>query len=391
MFRRIGEKTEEEKKREKRQGKCIERTVYWIVLLGTLTVAIIALFLPNYGGDLNALRSTDTIIINNLSVTNMHVDMLNSQIFEIMQEAGNVTLIQNGTFIWGVSRSQINLFPFATCTTGQSAPGFNLVSAGTGYRVGDLVTLHLEDPLVAVYQWFEHPVIQVNSVDSLTGAILTFTTLSGGCANFGVDTAPSMDSLSVVGTGATFQVSGPYFAPSVFNGYYDYPTPPADLSSALQYANYQLYQVIIHGVAFTTLHLEAPALPMQLGGYGSVLNPLLNALHFNMYEFQPPVDNIRSLGTADYIFPITKRNFDAIVFRDRYNCWFRPTDKCFLNLNVVPGEDTLIAMQFKTYAQTFATKLHSWIRFRIHNFEEDPFLDANFTLAYPFMLVLPSL
>lgn len=50
MFRRIGEKTEEEKKREKRRGKCIERTIQWIVLLGTLTVAIIALFLPNYGG-----------------------------------------------------------------------------------------------------------------------------------------------------------------------------------------------------------------------------------------------------------------------------------------------------------------------------------------------------
>ena len=386
MFRRIGEKTEEEKKREKRQGKCIERTIQWIVILGTLTVAIIALFLPNYGGDLNALRSTDTIIINNLSATNMHVDMLNSQIFEIMQEAGNATLIQNGTFIWGISQEQNDLFPFATCS-GLSATGFTIVSAGTGYRVNDLITVNIANAIIS-YSWAEHPVIRVDSVDGV-GAVLTFTVLSGGCANFALVPPDVMETLSVVGTGFTVQVLGPLFTPTIFNTYYDYPTPPAALAAGLQYANYSLYQVIIHDVAFMTLHLEPPPLRMYLNHYDPYT--FLNTLHFNLYEFQPPVDNIRSLGTANYIFPLTKRNFDAIVFQDRYNCWFRPTDKCFMNLNVVPGEDTLIAMQFKTYAQMFATKLHSWIRFRITNFEEDPFLDANFTLAYPFMLVLPSL
>jgi hypothetical protein len=306
-----------------------------------------------------------------------------------MVDAGNATLLQNGTFIWGLSRSQDNLFPFATCALGgQSAPGFNLVAAGTGYSAGDLVTLHLTDTLIT-YRWFEHPVIQVDSVDSLTGAILTFTTLSGGCSDFGVDTAPSMDSLSVTGTGATFQVSGPLFTPTVFNNYYNYPTPPADLSSALQYARYELYQVIIHGVAFTTLHLEAPPLAMQLGFYGSATS--VNAVHANMYNFQPEVENIVSLGTSDYVFPLTQRNVDAIDFRDLYNCWYRGTDNCFLNLNYSPQRDTLIAMQFKTYFQQFNVKQHSWIRFRIQAFEEDPFLQANMTLHYPFMLVLPSL
>jgi hypothetical protein len=370
----------------------LEKRVIWTFVAFALAIVgayvVGALLPPNRGSDINALQILTSNLTNQLQQSNLQIDMLRSDLVEIMVEAGNATLLQNGTFIWGVSRSQDNLFPFATCTTGQSAPGFNLVSAGTGYRVGDLVTLHLDDPLGVVYQWIEHPVIQVNSVDSLTGAILTFTTLSGGCANFGVDTAPSMDSLSVVGTGATFQVSGPYYAPSVFNEYYDYPTPPADLSTALQYANYQLYQVLIHGVAFTTLHLEPPALSMQLGFYGSKL--FLNALHINMYEFQPPVENLASLGTADYVFPLTQRNVDAIDFQDRSNCWYRATNNCYLNLDLT-RKNNLIAMQFKTYAQQFGIKLHSWIRFRINSFEEEPFLDANMTLHYPFMLVLPSL
>lgn len=385
MFQRIGEKTEEEKKREKRQGRCIERTLYWIVLLGTLAVAIVALFLPNYGGDLNALRNTDTLIINNISVTNMHVDLLNSQIYEIMQEAGNATLIQNGTFIWGVSRSQTNLFPFATCAD-LTVSGFTIVSSGTGYRVGDLITVNL-DAAMGSYSWTEHPVIRVDTVDGI-GAVLTFTILTGGCANFIGVPVDVMETLSVTGTGFTVQVVGPLFTPNSFDPYYDYPTPPAGLSTALQYANYSLYQVIIHGVAFMTLHLEPPPLTMYMRYYGSA--EFVNALHFNMYEFQPPVDNIRSLGTANYVFPITKRNQDAMVFQDESNCWYRPSNRCYLNLNFF-STDNLIAMQFKTYSQMFNTKLHSWIRFRINGYLEEEFVNANFTLSYPFMLVLPSL
>jgi hypothetical protein len=382
--------------RPKLEESAGRRIMPWITLL----VALIALaigaagwFFPNNDASFRALSQNDTALSDALAAanaqiaaSNVQITQLQSQLVEIMMESGNATLLQNGTFLWGVSISQDNVFPFATCNTGQSASGFTMVSAGTGYRVGDLITLIAEDPDYALWFWTELPVLRVDTVDG-SGAVLTFTTLTGGC--FGYESAPgtTMDTLSVVGSGFTVQISGLY-APSVFNTYYDYPTPPTDLGAGLQYAQYSLYQVEIHGVFFTVLYLEPPPLTMHFAPYGYWTHVAVTTLEFNLYNFQPPVAELTTLGSASYIFPLTQKNVGAINFQDDYNCW--ATGDCYLDLDFL-GQDKLKAIQFHTYLQQFGVKQHSWIRFRINPPVEVPILNGAFTLNYPFMLVLPSL
>lgn len=379
---------QEEKAKKSRRGLWRWITALAFVLaIGALVVAIIALFLPpNRDSTLDALSQNDTTLGNALAAANLQITQLHSQLVEIMMEAGNATLLQNGTFIWSTSINQDNLLPFATCFTGQSATGFTAVSAGSGYRVGDLITLIAEDPNTALWYWAELPVIQVDSVDG-TGAVLTFTTLTGGCFVFESAPGTVMDTLSVVGSGFTVQLAGLY-TPTVFNQYYNYPTPPTDLGSALQYANYSVYQVEIHGVFFTVLYLDPPALPMLMNTYGFWTNIAVTTLEFNLYNFQPPVAELVSLGTANYIFPLTQKNVDAINLQDDYNCW--ATKDCYLNLDFITT-DKLKAVQFHTFLQEFGVKKHSWIRFRINPAVEVPIINGVFTLNYPFMLVLPSL
>lgn len=381
---------QEQKAKEKRskfQFRVVLVAFLLFISIGALAVGIVALFHPNYNGDITHLQQTDVNITNDLNIANMHIDMLQSQLAELMMEQGNLTLVQNGTFIWGVSSREDSSFPFATCSH-LTVSELTMVNAGTGYRVGDLITPLWSTP--SAFIWSEHPVIRVDTIDTLTGAVLTYTILSTGCLDSGI-ASPLLDeleTLSVVGSGFTVIMIGPLYTPSFLDAYYDYPTPPSTLASALQIAHYSIYELLVQDVAFTILYLDPPPIVMQMATYG--LSSAIDTLQFNTYEFQPPVDEIRSLGTADYIFPITRKNLNAIVFNDQSNCW--ATKECFLNLNDVPRYDTLQAMQFKTFAQQFNQQFHSWIRFRIKPADpEMEFTSSSFTLSRPLMLVLPAL
>lgn len=362
------------------------------LLLLTFFLTLVAIGLAIWGilvperdtATFNALSQNDTTLGAALAAANLQITQLQSQLVEIMMEAGNATLLQNGTFIWGVSIQQDNVYPFATCNTGQSGAAFAVDNPGGWYRVGDLITMVASDPDYVLWAWAEVPVFRVDSITE-TGAVATFTVLTGGCFIFQDAPGTVMHTLSVAGSGFAVTVTS-FYTPTVFNEYYNYPTPPIDLGTALQYSTYSLYQVEIHGVFFTVLYLDAPPETMAFDSYGII--GAVTTLEFNLYNFQPPVAEITPLGTANYIFPLTQKNQGAIHLQDDYNCW--ATKDCYLNLDFL-GHDKLKAAQFHTYLQEFGTKQHSWIRFRINPALEVPILNGVFTLNYPFMFVLPSL
>lgn len=361
-----------------------------LVGLAALGVAIAALFLPNVGPQLDTLRSTDTNLTAALAAANMHIDMLNSQIVEIMMnDATNVTLLRNGTFIWGVSLIQDPAPPFATCNA-LTVSGFTIAAAGTGYRVGDLITVNLDD-VAQTYLWDQHPVLRVDTVGG-SGEVLTFTVLTPGC--FEYDNGPNsvMDTLSVVGSGFTVQTVGPTYTPTVGNGYYDYPTPPPALCTALQTSQYSVYQLTIGPSAFTLLHLNTPPIPMTFQRYGSTFfGAGVTTLQIYMYEFEPREDDIVAMGTKDYIFPLTQKNFNAISFPSTDDCF--ALGQCIVNVNFFT-EDTLRALEFYTQFADPPVRNETWIRTRITPLFEIPGFDvtsAVFSLKEPWVLVLPAL
>lgn len=360
-----------------------------LMTIAALVLAILALFLPDNGSQFTTLRATDANLSAALAAANMHIDMLNSQIVEIMMhDATNVTLLRNGTFIWGVSLRQDPAPPFATCNY-LTVSGFIIVGAGTGYRAGDLITVNLDDA-VQTYFWDQHAVLRVDTVGG-SGEVLTFTVLTPGCIQF--DNGPNsvMDTLSVVGTGFTVQTVGPTYVPTVGNGYYDYPTPPPALCTALQTSQYSVYELVIGPSAFTLLYLETPPVPMTFQRYGSTyFGAGVTTLQMYMYGFTPREDDIVSLGTKDYIFPLTQKNFNAISLLGSNNCF--ALGQCIVNVNFFT-EDTLRAMEFFTQFASPPVRNQTWIRTRITPLEEGGFdgTQAVFSLKEPWMLVLPAL
>lgn len=362
----------------------------WIITLAALGVAILACFLPDNSGTLTALQNNYTNLTAQLAATNMEVDVIRSQLAETMMNDANITLLRNGTFIWGISLLQDPAPPFAECTD-LTVSGFTIASAGTGYRVGDLITVNLDD-ISQTYFWRQHPVLRVDTVGG-SGDVLTFTVLTPGCFVF--DNGPNsvMDTLSVVGSGFTVQTVGPTYVPSVANGYYDYPTPPQALCTALQTSNYSVYQMTLGPTAFTLLYLYSPPIPMTFQRYGSPNNwgAGVTTIQIYMYQHDPREDDIVSLGYKDYIFPLTQKNLNAISFPSDDNCF--ALGLCVVNVNFFTP-DTLRALEFFTQFTTPAIRNETWIRTRITPLAETPGYDdthASFSLTEPWVLVLPAL
>lgn len=360
----------------------------FLLLLGVLAVAIVALFFPRYDDTLLAQSIVD--LTNALDATNINVNLLNSQIVEInMNQAVNVTLLLNGTFIWGLSRGETYAPPFVTCS-GTTVAGFTIVSPGSGYRAGDLVTVNL-DNVTQDYVWYEHPVLRVDTVDE-GGAVLTLTALTTGCLNFDNNGNSNMDTLSVVGTGLVVTTVSPTdTVPSAFSGYYDFSTPPTDLCAPLQMGRYELYQMTIGLAAFTVLDIYPPEFPFPLHQYGSTARGSdVSSVQIFMFNFSAFPTELDSLGTQQYIFPMTQRNLNDITLTDDGNCL--TTGACAVNVNFFTP-DTLRAFKFDTEFTSPAIRYQSWLMTRITVTTEYGLESSNgvFTLNNPWMLVIPSL
>lgn len=365
-----------------------KRAVYalhWIITLAALGVAILACFLPDNSGAITALQEQAANQTAQINTLNQEVAIIQSQLVEIMMDGGNLTFLRNGSFTWGISLSQSFTPPFAECTS-TTPSGFTIAAAGSGYRVGDLATVNLNNPPPQTYNWLQHPVLRVDAVGG-SGEVLALTALSTGCFDFDDGPDSIMDTLSVAGSGLTVQTVGPFIPADPSTGYYDYPTPPANLCAPIQVTNYSVYQLTIGPAAFTLLYLSGAPVPSTVLPYG--IQTAVTTLQIYMYNFNPRDDDIVSLGTKDYIFPLTQKNLNAISFATNDDCLALGT--CVVNINFITP-DTLRAMEFYTQFTSPPIRNQTWIRTGITPLEEiGPFDNGVFSLNEPFMLVLPAL
>lgn len=368
-----------------------EGAVRWLLTLSALTIAIVALILSNVfterrNGEITILRATTAELAANGTHRDMQIAMLRSEWVEIMMHLANETVLGNGTFVWALSADTDQ--PAGICT---SAPtGYTQVGAGTGYRVGDLITLP-HNYLTVTFA--RSPIFRVDSV-GLAGDVLTFTTLSRGCNGFG-PLSTAIPGISIVGTGFSVTMNSNFGL--VTDPYYAFPSPPNQLVAPLQVSTWTLKQVTIESVAFNVLVLDPPAVPM-VSGYEGIGNVVTSEfLHVTTFGWQPEVTAVTSLGRSGYVFPFTQKNMAAVSLVDDSSCWSLPfAGDCFMDADQNDYGGYLNSAGFETFQTGNNLQMRSSYAFWYFNsYYTHPhdFLanHANFTLTSPLMWVLPAL
>jgi hypothetical protein len=266
--------------------------------------------------------------------------------------------------------------------------GFAISASGSGYRVGDLVTVKNQDTPITL-QFYENPVLKVTSV-GLTGDVQAFDVLTPGCLAANPLTNNSISTLSIAGTGLTVKrYAGPY-PPIDIDTYYVFQTPQNGPVAPLQYANYSLRQVVIESVAYTVLYLYPPEFPMA----ATTFSGATDVLDMILYEFDPLIPELQALGSYYFYLPLTRKNYNAISLVDDTNCLATSPD-CWLDAFGGSSRDTPNAFQIYTDRQGTNTQISNhFIAWHFtstgwaHDYAAN---NAVLTLNYPFMLVLPSL
>jgi len=377
-----------------RDGFSYLRMLGFLVLFSmaasALVVAVLAYIQQSNG--ISTLRlSTDELTSNvtSLEANVRHLEMenslLQSQVVEISMGLANETILREGTFIWSVG-GIANREPGNTCN-GLVVTGFAIFTPGTGYRVGDLVTVKNQD-VPFTFQLYENPVLKVTSVGS-GGEVQAFDVLTPGCLANNPLSNNSIPTLSILGNGLTVKrYAGPY-PPINIDTYYEFQTPQNGPAAPLQYANYSLRQVTIESVAYTVLYIYPPEFPIAL-----VFTGLSDALSVVLYEFEPLVPELQTLGEYNYILPLTNKNYNAISLPDdinclatNTNCWLdasgsssREYPNAFSLINYRNGLDLQVANHFVYWHFTSTGYTHDYVA-----------NNAVLTLNHPLMLVLPSL
>lgn len=375
-------------KKDKKERKRNERIFGFLLLflLGAAALVVAVLAYTQQRDGLGALRSSTNDLQGNLTHLQMENSLLQSQLVEISMHTSNETILQEGTFVWSVGGTR-NRYPGAPCYN-LAVTGFALDSPGSGYRVGDLVTVENVVSGPSTYLFYENPVLKVTSIGGL-GDVQSFDMLTPGCLLASSTGNETMPTISIVGTGFTVKrYVGPY-PPINTNTYFVFQTPQNDPVAPLQYANYSLRQVTIESVAYTVLYLYPPEFPIVLSSSSISL-----ALTVALYEFEPLIPELQALGAYYYVLPLTKKNYNAISLPDdtnclatNPNCWLdtyggssRDSPQAFSLLNSRDGFDLQVANHYFYWHFTSTAYTHDYVA-----------NNAVLTLNYPFMLVLPSL
>jgi hypothetical protein len=272
--------------------------------------------------------------------------------------------------------------------------GFSIITAGTGYRVGDLVTKG--DSLV---QFFNSFVLRVDAVGIL-GEVTQFTMLSPGCFTGDLGVNSTIDTSTIVGTGLTLKrwATVATGTSAIYNwntqAYYNYDPPQLRLVAPLQVANYTLRRVTIGTTSFTVLQLDSPEFPI------AITNGLpAPRLRFELYQFTPHVPELLSYYFFGHTFPLTQRNLEALHLEEYDNTCFRTQNPlvCFLD-GARPFYTTpmnLNSLRVYTHYYPSSPALYdnsiTWTYKSQQSVHDYALNGTVFTLLEPLRLVLPSL
>lgn len=317
----------------------------------------------------------------------MQIDQLRSELVEIQMASANVTMLQTGTYIWTFGSQAVSSDPSLVCNW--FITGWQIVNAGINYVVGDLISISVSNPINV--QIYASPVFRVDSVDG-NGAVLTFDTLTVGCANAQyMSTQGPFSTLTVRGSGLTMEFFSSTNIAPLNNAYYNFPTPMSQNCAALQEATYQLKSLTIESVEFIILELNPPPFPVQLDSIsGSIVNFAMAA-----YAYEPSILQLRPLSSYGYVFPLTTYNRNALSFTDNANCL--ASNACFYEPWRLTSQEAQTGVKFQQNVHVGSGDIDyfvydEWIAAYWNSVSGVlNFQGANFTLNYPMMLVLPSL
>lgn len=376
------------------------KTLHDLALGGALVVAIIALIVTcvqssNTEQSLANARSNAATVGANDSAALQQVLLLQSQWVEGHMTGGNESIVQEGTFLWSVGRHQDD--DLGEGCSSQVVGGYSIVSAGTGYRVGDLIVYDYDAP-TGGGRYSDPFVLSVDAV-GLAGQVLQFTMLTPGCFISDPAGNSTYSTLSIPGTGFTVKrwVTVATGGAAIYawnnHAYYNYDAPQHILLAPVQPANYTLKRVTIGSTAYTVLQLDAPEFPIRIRDGNAI------RLRFELYRFTPFVPELLSFYFYGYTFPLTQRNLDAMDLEEYDNTCFRTQNPsvCFLdgalpfyttpmNLNSVRIYSTYYDSSPDLYDNSVGWTYKS--QGSVHNYALN---GTVFTLRRPLMLVLPSL
>ena len=380
----------DQKKRERRFLK--RAGLFLLFIAGCFGIAAFAMTLAFKDQQNNALNALAREASFNNSQSQLQINALQSQVVELSMNQGNETLLYNGTFIWAIGHNGpgYTLHPFEECFYEQTASAITIVTPGTGYRVGDLITPQTVavNPMAA--QFYIQPVLRVTQVDGV-GAVLAYDTLFTGCLQPGVTTS-TYDTISVVGTGVTVQITGG--SVPLPSNYYDYPSPPRLLVSPLQVSRYEVRSLQLKSATWTIFYLFPPEFPMVISNAPPLAS--VDRVRISAYETYFNVPELVASTFFDSGFEVTAltpHNYEALNFTDNTNCVAGATcAQDALGSGFLLPHAVQILTRLNAAAPLFEARSESFVSF---SYGSKVMLDfatngATFTLNRPLMLVLKA-
>jgi hypothetical protein len=325
----------------------------------------------------------------NATHASMQNAMLQSQMVEIMMQSSSEQILQEGTFIWTIGDGNSNRVG-SSCST-QLVPSFtsySIATAGTGYFVGDLVTLFYQDAVPVTVTYSANAVLKITAVHNTTGAVLSFDVMTPGCVASGGGLVPGnpIATTCVRGVGLTINRAAMGFPAYNATDYYGAFPPLAPFPQApLQYSNYSLREVTIQSVSYTVLYLSPPPFPMVIGSF-SQPSPIVH-LNVAMANYEPTIPELQGFGSEYYVFPLTNKNYDAINVTDNVNCYLNNI-QCFMDAD--QGSTLQYARSMLILNSNSGSIFYPVIQFYLKSGFDWAANDAVFTLNYPLVVVLKS-
>jgi hypothetical protein len=359
------------------------------------TIGIIALFLgsvlyTNNNGSAGNLERQIQNISDRLEHLQMENSLLQSQFVEIEMQLGTETILQEGTYIWSIG-GQANTNAAQSCFPAVEPNGFLVSNPGSGYFVGDLVTVGRLD--ISPVTYTQNAVLKITSV-GLAGEVTGFQLLYRGCLS-SFSPPPgivNITTLCIRGTGFTVtRVPGiPFFDND--GNHYQFPGLAPLPKAPLQYANYSLRSLTIESVTYTILHLFPPEFPIVVVDTFSTSGSF--ALNVALLEFTPRIPELQS---TRYLLPLTRKNYNALNLTDDDNC-YQNNVECWLDASVsgLPRFQQMPRAVRVRYSELGANlqHKHSWFAwYFVGKTTPNDWVTNNavLTLNAPLMFVLPTI